>query len=236
MSGLATRSREAELMDTQSVPFEVFQQYLRQLERINIATLAYRPTVAWLVRLLSTRRMKRPLRILDVGFGNGDLLRRMALWARRRGVKLELAGVDLNPWSARAAALATPPGLGIDYRVGDVFDWPAHRAVDVVVSSLFTHHLSDGALVRFLCWMDQTAAVGWLTNDLHRHAVPYAVVKAAARVVPVHRMIRHDAPLSVARGFTKPEWEQFIAQAGLDAGRVAIEWFFPFRYTVSAIR
>jgi len=235
VTGLAQRSAATELMDTETVPFAEFQECLRHLELINRATLAYRPTLAWLDRL-ARRGVPRPLTVLDVGYGHGDMLRRIAAWAARRGVPVRLLGVDLNPWSARAAALATPPGLAIRYEVGDVFAWPADRPVDVVVSSLFTHHLPDAELLRFLRWMEVRAAVGWFVNDLHRHALPYGVVHAAARLLPVNRMVRHDAPLSVARAFTRRDWDGLIARSGIDPARTTVEWFFPFRYGVGSVR
>lgn len=233
---LSRRSTAAELMDTETVPFEEFQECLRHLERINICTLAYRPTFAWLDRLVKRRGADVPLSVLDVGYGHGDMLRRIAAWARRRGLAVRLAGVDLNPWSARAAEAATSPGLPVRYHVGDVFDWPDGEPVDVVISSLFAHHLPDRELVRFLRWMDGRARAGWFVNDLHRHALPYGVVRAAAGLLPVNRMVRHDAPLSVARAFTRQDWEGLIARGGLDPERVRVEWFFPFRYGVGAMR
>ena len=87
--------------------------------------------------------------MLDVGYGEGDMLRRIHRWGARAGVRLELAGVDLDPASAPAARAATPPDWGIDYRTGDVFDQPA-GGQDVIVSSLFTHHLTDAQVVDFL--------------------------------------------------------------------------------------
>jgi SAM-dependent methyltransferase len=241
---LAQRSVRPELMDSEAVPFEEFRQCLRHLERINRASLAYRPTLAWLDRMMqqrdraepSGRASAEPLAILDVGFGHGDMLRRIAAWAERRGRPVRLAGIDLNPWSARAAALATPPGLAIDYHVGDVFAWPDRRPWDLVVSSLFTHHLPDAELVRFLEWMSARASLGWFINDLHRHPLPYGFVHAAARLLPVNRMMKHDAPLSVARSFRHRDWCGLIGRSGLDASQVAIEWWFPFRYCVSFLR
>jgi len=233
MRALARRSTADELMDTEQVSFDEFRECLRHLERINRASLAYRPTLAWLDGL-ARRHPGRPLTILDVGFGHGDMLRRVAAWAARRGVPVRLEGVDLNPWSAQAAREATPPDLPIGYHVGDVFDWD--RPADVVLSALFAHHLRDGDLARFLAWMDARATLGWFVNDLHRHVLPFAVVRAAAGLLPVNRLVRHDAPLSVARAFTRADWRRVLDLSGIDPARVTVEWFFPFRYGVGVRR
>ncbi|HSK41492.1 MAG TPA: hypothetical protein VK943_17130, partial [Arenibaculum sp.] len=104
---LPRRSAAAELMDGGGIGDDEFARCLRELERINRLTLAYRPTLRWLDRLV---RAHPPaslpggrLRILDVGSGGGDGLRRIARWAGRMGVPVELTGVDLNPQAARAA-------------------------------------------------------------------------------------------------------------------------------------
>lgn len=232
---LSRRSTRPELMDTEEVGFEEFQHCLRDLRRINLCTLAYRPTLTWLDRVVKRTGRSR-LRILDVGFGYGDMLREIHRWAGRRGVEVELSGVDLNPWSARAAGLATPPDAGIDYRVGDLFDLPGSHHADVVISALFTHHLEDESLVRFLRWMEDRAGLGWFSNDLHRHAISHAFARAMVATLPVNRLVVHDAPLSVARAFTRADWERVIAEAGFAPGEVSVEWFTPFRYGVGRIK
>ncbi|UEM03936.1 methyltransferase domain-containing protein [Skermanella rosea] len=235
MTDLSRRSTRPELMDTEEVSFEEFQHCLRDLRRINLCTLAYRPTLTWLDRVVK-RTGRRRLRILDVGFGYGDMLREIHRWAGRRGVEVELSGVDLNPWSARAAGLATPPDAGIDYRVGDLFDLPGDHRADVVISALFTHHLEDESLVRFLRWMESRAGLGWFSNDLHRHAISHAFARAMVATLPVNRLVVHDAPLSVARAFTRADWDRVIAEAGFAPGEVSVEWFTPFRYGVGRIK
>lgn len=236
MADLSRRSLAPELMDTEVVPFEEFRQCLRHLEAVNCWTFAYRPTFAWLNRLVTRMGGQYPLTILDVGFGHGDMLRRIAAWAERRGLPVQLRGIDLNPWSARAAMQATPPGSPIRYETGDVFDLKDDRPVDVVLSSLFTHHLGDDDLIRFLRWMTVRARIGWFVNDLHRHALPYHFIQSVMRLIPANRMVRHDAPVSVARAFTRQDWDRLLVQAGLDPALVSVEWFFPFRFGVSFMR
>src|SRR3546814_15017940 len=94
------------------------------------------------------------------------MLRRISGWAADRGVPVRLAGVDLVPWSARAATLATPPDAEISYHLGDIFDWPDDRPADAVVSSLFAHHLSDPAHVRLLRRMARRPGLGGCVNAL----------------------------------------------------------------------
>jgi hypothetical protein len=236
MTDLSRRSQASELMDTEVVPFEEFRQCLRHLETVNRWTFAYRPTFAWLDRLVTRIGDQHPLTILDVGFGHGDMLRRIAAWAERRELPVKLRGIDLNPWSARAAMQATPPESPIRYETGNVFDLADDRPVDIVLSSLFTHHLTDEELIRFLRWMTARARIGWFINDLHRHALPHHFIRSVMGLVPANRMVRHDAPVSVARAFTREDWNCLQVRAGLDPAQVSVEWFFPFRYGVGFMR
>jgi hypothetical protein len=146
--------------------YEDFRDCLRSLETVNRWLLGYRPTLAWLERL--PRGPRDPVHIVDVGSGGGDLLRQIAGWARRRGIAVQLTGIDLNPHAARAAAESTPKELGITWVTGDAMVYQPEKPIDIVVSSLMTHHLEDEEIVALLCWMEATVQVGWFINDLER--------------------------------------------------------------------
>src|SRR6202020_2750648 len=122
-----------ELMDG-DCSYEDFRGCLRSLEQINRWLLGYRPTMAWLKRL--RHGLRDSVHIVDVGSGGGDLLRQIAAWARRRGIAVQLTGIDLNPYAARAAAESTPKELGIEWVTGDALEYRPKMPVDIVVSSL----------------------------------------------------------------------------------------------------
>lgn len=225
-------------MDTERCSFEDYRACLRDLERVNVLTLAYRPTLAFLDRLAASNRLPRdrPVTIVDVGAGNGDMLRRIGAWAERRQIPVDVIGIDRNPQAARAAQQAAAPEARIRYVTADVFGYRADGPVDLVISSLFTHHLDDGAVRRFVAWMEETAEIGWFVNDLHRHWLPYAVFKAWSRVAGWHRFVRHDGPVSIARAFTGEDWRRLIESANIPAGGCSVTWHMPFRLCVARVR
>lgn len=229
------RSTEAELMDDAATDFETFQACLRDLAQVNVVTLTHRPTLAFLesVRQGGRLNLGRPVEIVDVGSGHGDLLGGIARWARRRRLSVRLTGVDLNPWSAKTAAAAWRGQDEPAWVTRDVFE---HRQpCDVVVSSLFTHHLADAEVVRFLRWMEGAARVGWFVNDLHRHPLPYHGFRLLAGAMRWHRFVRHDGPVSIARAFTVDDWRGYLREAGLAGGEVRVDWRFPFRVCVARV-
>jgi SAM-dependent methyltransferase len=240
MQGLvnfAERSEAAELMDTEAVGFDEFRACLEDLARVNRLSLAYRPTLRFMKRLLSrARRLRRPLQIVDVGSGYGDMLRKVDDWGLENGVELSLTGVDLNPWSRRAATEATRPSRRINWITADAFAFEPPNGIDVVISSLFTHHLSDPLIVRFLGWMEANARLGWFINDLHRHPIPYHVFRRVSQLANLHRFVKHDGPISIARAFSTSDWRRLIASAEIQSEEVLVEWMTPFRLTVSRLR
>jgi len=94
---LAGRSLSDELMDDPALDLATYAAVLGDLAKVNTVTMARRPTLAFLERALVGAKS---FRLLDVGFGDGDMLRAIARWASGRGIMAELVGIDLNPLSA----------------------------------------------------------------------------------------------------------------------------------------
>ena len=227
----SVRAEGPEILDGDDVGADTFERVMHDLASVSRVMLAHAPTIGFLQR--ATRALPRghAISVLDVGSGEGDLLRRIRRWADRRGLRATLQGVDLNPRSAVAARRRTPTAMRIDYATGDVFEHA--RGADFVVSSLFTHHLTDTQVTRFLRWMEDHAARGWFVNDLHRHPVAYYGFGVAARLARWHRVVRLDGQMSVARGFRADEWCCALARAGISA---RVIWRPMFRLCVEKIR
>jgi SAM-dependent methyltransferase len=235
MIQLRHRSHEAEWMDGEDVSAQEFAACIKDLSKVNSVTLARAPTLAFLDRAFAGSTPGRVLTIVDVGFGAGDMLRAIARHAHKRNRRCRLLGFDINPRSEAVARELTPPAMDIHFRTGDAFALAAAESVDLVVSSLVTHHMRDSEIVRFLRWMDQTARLGWFINDLHRHWLAYHGFRLLAFAMRWHSFVRHDGPLSIARAFRREDWAALIEQAGLtDVARV--QWRFPFRYCVERLK
>jgi SAM-dependent methyltransferase len=227
---LAKRAIAEELMDADDLDAATYAAVVGDLAKVNVVTMAARPTLDFLDRALAGQRRSR---LLDVGFGDGDMLRRIARWAARRGIEADLVGVDLNPRSAPAATAHTPPRLPIRYGTGDYADL-AGQGWDVIVSSLVAHHMTRDQLVAFLRFMEAEARLGWLVNDLHRHAVAHTAFPLLARAMRWHRIVRLDGTLSIARSYRPAEWPSLLAEAAIPDARVFRA--FPFRLCVERRR
>ena len=225
------RAQLSELMDGPCTR-EQLRACLRDLARVNRLVLAYRPLLAWLNSFRFSSSAE-PLRILDVGSGYGDGLRRIERWAHKRGIAVELTGLDMNPDSTAIAAEAGPPECRIQWVSGDVFSYSPQRPPHLVVSSLFTHHLADADVVRFLRWMEQNTEMGWFINDLSRAPIPYHLFRIFSKLAGFHPFVQHDGPVSIARSFVPEDWRGLCAAAGLNDSDVSIVGFKPGRLCVS---
>lgn len=221
---LAVRSTQDERMDTHCVDYDDYARCLRDLSRVNVVTQTHRPTLAWLKRHVAR---DEAFSVLDIACGHGDCLRAI----RKRYPNARLTGIDLNPWATRAATEATPEEAGINFVNGDAFAYVPEEPFDIIISSQFAHHLTDGQVVEFLRWQQAHARRGWFISDVHRHWFPYYGFPLLARMMLWHRYIREDGQISVARAFIRAEWERFLAEAGVN-GEIA--WYFAFRLCVGS--
>jgi 2-polyprenyl-3-methyl-5-hydroxy-6-metoxy-1,4-benzoquinol methylase len=210
--------------------YHEFRACLRSLEQVNRWLLGYRPTLAWLERL--PREPREPLHIVDVGSGGGDLLRQIAAWARRRGVAVRLTGIDLNPYAARAAAEFSPMEPDIAWVTADALLYRPEKPIDVVVSSLLTHHLENQEIIAFLRWMDEAAQVGWFINDLQRSLWSCRMFEWVAAAVGWHPFVRHDGPVSFRRAFRNDDWLRLLTTAYIPREAVTVEPWTPGRLCV----
>lgn len=231
-------SERAQLTEWMDEPcsYAEFRACLRDLEHVNRLIFSYRPTLRWLDRFAA--RAHGELHIVDVGCGGGDMLRRIEVWARRKRIPVRLTGIDLNPFATRAAREFSGANGRIEWITGEAQVYQPAEKVDLIISSLFTHHLADPEIVRFLQWMERMAALGWFINDLRRARLSYYGFKLLANGMRWHRFVRHDGPVSIQRSFSPADWRLYTQQAGLDAGgfNLSISNVWPGRLCVARVK
>ncbi|HLY41390.1 MAG TPA: methyltransferase domain-containing protein [Terracidiphilus sp.] len=207
---------------------------LRDLVKVNRLLRAYWPTLRWLEQVARTH--DGPLHIVDVGCGAGDMLRRIDSWSREKGIAVSLTGIDANPMAVQTARDWTAGESCIEWIACQAADYCPTEPIDLVISSLVTHHLSDAEIVNFLEWMERNARLGWFINDLNRGRGSYYGFKLLASAMRWHPFVRHDGPVSIRRSFTPADWSRYISEAGLEAGGVHIFKVWPGRLCVSRVK
>jgi len=176
---------------------------------------------------------QRPLRILDVGAGSGDIAGRLQRGLRARGhratvVALELRWRHLRAGRAMAAATPAPPAAAA---AGDAFRLPfADGAFDLAISTLFFHHFSPEENRSLLAEMTRVAPQGVAVLDLRRHRAPALFVSLAGPLIFRSRVSVHDGLASVNQAYTVDE-ALAIAKDALP--RVRARRVFPFRWLLT---
>ncbi len=174
----------------------------------------------------------RPLRVLDVASGGGDVA--LGLWrrAQRERLALEIVGLDMSVVAvARARSLAEEEQANVEFRVGNVLDEPLPADFDAIVTSLFLHHLTWDQAVGLLAGMSHAARRLVVVSDLRRSTAGYLLAQATCRLVTRSPIVHVDGPRSVAGAFTLSEVRQMCVQADLTPIKLARSW--PCRFLLS---
>ena len=235
MIDLAQRSQMLELMDMPDHSIEEWRACLGDIDRLNRWTGMYSQILRFVeaAYLRFRQSSTRPMSILDVGYGSGELLAMIEQMAKRKNYKIELCGIDLNPW-AKIVANERNPQASIRFQIGDFLK--TEEPSDVVISTLVSHHLNREELNEFYLALNRLTRFTWLIHDLHRHFISYYGLKVITKLGRLHPMVRNDGPLSVAKGFRRQELQQLIDASEASSFEFNIKWHMPFKYQVSALR
>lgn len=222
--GIAQRVRVPEEMDDPGLDHERHAAALAGLARLNAASASVRIVWGPIARLARELQSHR-LRVLDVATGGGDIPR--ALWrkARRAGLHLEIHGIDLSNQALKVAReKAEACGAPLQFSECDALAEVLPDGFDVIVSSLFLHHLDDEETVRLLRKMGQAARHLVLVNDLRRSWRGLMLAHVAGRLLTRSPVVHVDAPRSVRAAFTLDEARQLAASAGLTDATLEPRW------------
>jgi 2-polyprenyl-3-methyl-5-hydroxy-6-metoxy-1,4-benzoquinol methylase len=228
---LSRRQLHPEIMDQPGLDPRSHTRALRGLARVNFwsgsAGIVW-PPVAGLAR-----RLGNPgLRVLDVATGAGDIPIRLWRRARRAGIRLELAGCDVSPVAIQhARARAAAAGAEVHFFVADVLRQELPPGYDVVMCSLFLHHLSEEQARSFLRRAARAARHMVLVNDLVRSLAGLTLAHLGVRLLTTSPVVHVDGPRSVEGAFTPAEAVALAEGAGLRGATVARRW--PFRYLLT---
>ncbi len=217
---LACRFDAEELLDLPEHDPAELAANLRDIRRVNRLAGGSATTLRYLPGLVARVPCDRPLEILDLATGSGDIPRDLVAWAARHDRPLRLTVSDLSPQILAAARRTLADSPEVTFTVCDARQVALpDRAFDVVLCSLALHHFAPPDAVRVLREMDRLCRTGFIVNDIRRGAVGYIAAWTASRLATRNRLTRHDMPLSVRRAYTPDELRALLQEAGI-AGAV----------------
>jgi 2-polyprenyl-3-methyl-5-hydroxy-6-metoxy-1,4-benzoquinol methylase len=203
---LTRRSHAPELMDQPDVDRDDLRSALRFIRLVNRRLGGTSAAIGWLNRWTRGWPGGRELHLLDLGTGSADIPAAVVMWGARRGVGVRVTAVDCHALTLELARDFLGTSGGVELVQADALDALSRfgrESFDVVHAGMFLHHLSDEQVVEMLRQMGTMSRVGAIWNDLSRDALSRVGVRIMTIGVPA--MVRHDAVVSVEKGFTRRE-------------------------------
>jgi len=227
MISTKNRSTQAEMMDDFSLEGKGLRNNLDVLSVINKWLGGNSITESGVMKLLNGHPKDQPVRIVDLGCGNGDMLRRISLLGQKKGYTFELIGIDANLDTIVYARELSKGFNDIRFLQMNIFSAEFDMLdYDIVLLTLFLHHFSDRDIIEKLAKITNKTGLGVVVNDLHRHKLAYILFNLLT-LFAGSEMIRNDGLVSILKGFKRKELEQYALQI---KSRSQIKWKWAFRY------
>ncbi|MCA9134139.1 MAG: methyltransferase domain-containing protein [Planctomycetales bacterium] len=230
MPQLATRCRLPEKMDDPQLEATQHVRALRGLQRVHAVSGTLGRLWQPLERLFA-EQSGRELRVMDVGCGDGVLLRQLWHRADRHGCRLQLVGCD---FSSRALGLfraaAEQEEIPVELHCLDVLQSPLPEGADVILNSLFLHHFADQEVTEILTKFSRSARHMVVVEDLLRSRWGYYLCWCGVHLLTRSAVVHYDGLRSVEAAFSLPEIRHMVDACGIRQPRLQRHW--PERFTL----
>jgi 2-polyprenyl-3-methyl-5-hydroxy-6-metoxy-1,4-benzoquinol methylase len=221
------RSSEMEIMDDFTMEGVLFRDTLDKLEIINRFLGGNSVTINGLKKLLKNQPKNKTITIVDLGCGNGDILRDISKFGRKNNYSFKLIGIDANLAATEYAKELSKEYSELSFKTMDILSEDFKKqSYDVVLCTLFLHHFKNEELISFLKTTTDKATIGVVVNDLHRHKLAYYLFKLIGFFIK-NKMVRQDGLTSVLRAFKREDLENIAKEIKV---HFSIQWKWAFRY------
>lgn len=218
------RVLQPELMDDPDLDAEVHRRALVGLARVNWWSRS--ANIFWPAIRRCAREAGSPIRVLDIASGGGDVSIAVAKRAEREGLDVEVDGFDISPVAVEYASAGSVRQAvsNVSFHPRDILHDEVVEKYDVVMCSLFLHHLSVDDALTLMRRMQEMATRKVLINDLRRTRVGYALAWCGCRLLTRSPIVHTDGPMSVAAAFSIPEVRDMASRAGLTDSKISTHW------------
>jgi 2-polyprenyl-3-methyl-5-hydroxy-6-metoxy-1,4-benzoquinol methylase len=230
------RTEEIEIMDDFSLQSEELIGALDQIASINQLLGGNKLTLHGIKELLKKTDTSQTITIADIGCGNGDMLRMLAKYGKKRNLKFKLIGIDANAFTIDYATKLSKDFPNISYSCMDIFSEDFNRLkYDIVLCTLTLHHFTTSQIAEVMHTLNQNASIGIVVNDLHRSKIAYRLFELISVVFNLNTMSRNDGLISILKGFKKNELEHFSKKLNLKNYSINWKWAFRYQWIITKI-
>ena len=221
---MPARVRQPEIMDQPELQDSLHREALDVLRLANSLSLTTR-TLWRPIRKIAATIKDRPIRILDVACGGGDVACRLALTAKKRGIPAEVHGADISETALQHSRdVAKPYGVAVEFFQLDLVNDAMPDDFDVIVNTLFMHHLDEDDIVTLLAKMSAATRQLVLVNDILRSRFGYFLAYYVPRLISRSPVVHIDGPISIQAAFTVEEFRALSDRAGLTQAAFSNRW------------
>lgn len=230
------RTDQAEIMDDFEMEGEVLREALDKIAKINQLLGGNKLTLIGVKALIADVPNNTEITIVDVGCGNGDMLRSLADYAVKNNLKFNLIGIDANNFTSNHAIKLSENYPNISYRCEDIFDKPFRELkYDIVLCTLTLHHFKETEILDIMNVFHTNASRGIVINDLQRSSLAYRLFQSLCFVFQLNAMSREDGLISILRGFKKDDLIDFSKKLNFSNYTIKWKWAFRYQWIISKI-
>ena len=230
------RTDTLETMDDFAMEGEILRDALDKIAKINQLLGGNQLTLQGVQDLTSSISKSSEIVIVDVGCGNGDMLRTLADFGLKNKLKFQLIGIDANSFTISHAQQLSQNYPNISYRCEDIFETSFKELkYDIILCTLTLHHFKDKEIVDLLSVFYANSTIGIVINDLQRSAIAYRLFQALCFVFRLNEMSREDGLTSILRGFKKEELIHFSKKLSFKNYKIHWKWAFRYQWIISKI-
>ncbi len=223
------RTETPEIMDDFTLEGEVLREALDKIAKINQFLGGNSLTLNGVKELILTVPKSRLITIVDVGCGNGDMLRVLSNYGKENNYSFNLIGIDANAFTVNHAKKLSESYSNITFKCEDIFEYDFSQSkCDIILCTLTLHHFKNEEIERLLHPFYDNSKLGIVINDLHRSILAYRLFQIICFLFQLNSMSREDGLTSILRGFKKEELETFSKKLGFK--KYKIQWKWAFRY------
>jgi SAM-dependent methyltransferase len=230
------RTDEPEIMDDFALEGKPLTEALDKIAQINALLGGNALTLQGIQKLISYSSNQQPITIVDLGCGNGDMLRKLADFAQKSDHYFRLIGIDANAYTVNYAKECSVSYPNIEYLTADIFKIKFENLTfDIALCTLTLHHFKDEEIIRLMEILEENARLGVVVNDLQRSKLAYRLFQMIAFVFRLNEMSRKDGLTSILRGFTRQELVTYSCKLKKSSSLIQWKWAFRYQWIISKL-
>lgn len=230
------RSTEQEIMDDPNLDIVALKKIFLDINKVNKMLNGYFITLKAIEKIFD-ENLKSSYTLMDLGCGDGDMLKQVAIYFKDRSTSLNLIGVDLNGNAIKIARENCRSFSNISFLQQDILTLDTiGPPCDILLCTLTMHHFGKDEIPVFLNQIVELPRIGVVINDLQRSKLSYYLFKVFSVIFIKTDIARYDGLISIKRAFTKSELQEYSRTFSHITHQIKWKWAFRYLWTMQLKR